>query len=150
MDAVKYRFSDLNAVIDRVHALVDHWKTEGVFPSVFGDETLHMLRLAIHEWVANLVQHADFEDREPQILIDIIPNGRSVYCAIRDNSAGFDLDTNLRIRESMLESLPERGMGLLMIEACTEHLSYSRVDSGWHCLEFSVSADQNPWLHIPF
>ncbi len=150
MDAVKYRFSDLNAVIDRVHALVDHWKTEGIFPSVFRDETLHMLRLAIHEWVANLVQHADFEDREPQILIDIVPNGRSVYCAIRDNSSGFDLDTNLRIRESMLESLPERGMGLLMIEACTEHLSYSRVDSGWHRLEFSVSADQDPWLPIPF
>ena len=53
-------------------------------------------------------------------------------------------------REATLEAFPERGMGLLMLQACTEELSYRRIDEGWQRLEFSVSAEQDPWLHIPF
>ncbi|MCH8276677.1 MAG: ATP-binding protein, partial [Bacteroidetes bacterium] len=49
-----------------------------------------------------------------------------------------------------LEPLPERGMGLLMLNAATEYFEYSRSKNGPHKLEFSVSSDLDPWLNIPF
>jgi len=150
MDTVTHRFRDLNMIVDRVHNLFEQWKDENVFSSPLDEDTLHMLRLAIHEWVANLVQHAEFRDQEPEISINLMPSGARVFCTIEDNSLGFDLDTSLRVREATLESFPERGMGLLMLEACTDHLSYTQTEEGKFRLKFSVSADQDPWLHIPF
>lgn len=150
MDTVQHRFSDLNVVIDHLHHLFDQWSSNGFFSPLLGQDTIHRVRLAVHEWVANLVQHGDFRDRVPEIRIDVQPNGQSVKCIIEDNSEGFDLNINLQIRESMIERLPERGMGLLMLQACTEDLEYTRVENGLYRLVFSVSADQEPWLHIPF
>jgi serine/threonine-protein kinase RsbW len=49
-----------------------------------------------------------------------------------------------------LEPFPERGMGLLMMNAATEYFEYFRSTVGLHRLEFSVSADLDPWLNIPF
>ncbi|GIV62260.1 ATP-binding protein [Rhodocaloribacter litoris] len=150
MDIVHHRFRDLNTIIDHVHGLFDRWNAENRFPPAFPENARYLLRQVVHEWIANLVQHADFHDREPEIHIDIQPNGRNVHCVIEDNSDGFDLNTNLRIREAMLEKLPERGMGLLMMERCTEDLVYYRAHNGHFRLEFSVSADKDPWMDIPF
>ena len=69
---------------------------------------------------------------------------------IQDNSDGFDLEEKIQERENGLRALPERGMGLLMLNAATESLNYQRADDGMHRLEFSVSADETPWLNIPF
>ena len=150
MELEKHRFSGLDAVIDRMHALFDRWEAQRTLHPPLDDDTLQQMKLAVHEWVANLVQHADFDRRQPEIVFDVSRNGDHVRCAIEDNSRGFSLDDQLRARQDVLDAFPERGMGLLMIRACTEGLSYRQVDGCWHRLEFCISADKDPWLNIPF
>ena len=152
MVATSQRFTRLDRLIDDLHGLFDSWESEGVFSAEMDGETIQLFRLAVHEWVANLIQHADFEGRPPEVLLDVYPNGRRVKCVIQDNSAGFDAAKHLKLRKENLEPLPERGMGLLMLNAATEYFEYIRAggDEGMHRLEFSVSADLDPWLNIPF
>lgn len=150
MVVTSQRFTKLDNMIDELHDLFDQWMAEGVFPPDLDTNTVLLLRLAVHEWVANLVQHADFEGHEPEVIVDVYPNGRRVKCVIQDNSAGFDAAKHLKLRMDNLERLPERGMGLLMLNAASEYFEYFRSTSGLHRLEFSVTADLDPWLNIPF
>ncbi len=150
MIATSQRFTKLDNMIDELHSLFDRWSSDGVFSSELEEHAVALLRLSVHEWIANLIQHADFQGQDPEVILDIIPNGRTVTCVIQDNSAGFDVAKHLRIRMEKLERLPERGMGLLMLNAATDYFEYSRSTSGLHRLEFSVSADVDPWLNIPF
>jgi serine/threonine-protein kinase RsbW len=108
------------------------------------------MKLAVHEWLSNLIQHADFAERDPAITLQVCQNGSGVHCAIEDNSRGFDLDGRLTARSEILERFPERGMGLLMIKACTRDLRYTQLTETRHRLEFCVTAEHDPWLNIPF
>ena len=150
MELEKHRFNGLDAVIDRMHALFEQWEAERTLHPPLDDDTLQQMKLAVHEWVANLVQHANFDRRQPEIVFNVSRNGAHVQCAIDDNSKGFNLDDQLRARQDVLDAFPERGMGLLMIRACTEGLSYRQIGGSWHRLEFCISADKDPWLNIPF
>ena len=150
MELEKHRFSGLDTIIDRMHALFDEWEEQRTLHPPLDEDTLQQMRLAVHEWIANLVQHANFDTRPPEVVLDVCRNGNHVQCIIEDNSEGFVLDDQLRAREDVLNAFPERGMGLLMIRACTEDLSYRRLDANWHRLEFCISADKDPWLNIPF
>lgn len=150
MDSITHRFSDPDTLIDRVHALFEQWEAEHTFAYLLDAAALHRLKLAVHEWLANLIQHADFRDRTPTVAITLRPGHTQIACIIEDNSEGFDLDGHLSARREVLDAFPERGMGLLMIKSCTDNLSYRRLDDACHRLEFSVSADQDPWLNIPF
>jgi serine/threonine-protein kinase RsbW len=145
MNLSPYRFCDLNSLIDRVLDLFEQWEEHQQFRDSIDDDTLQRLKLAVHEWLANLVQHAHFPDESPEIVLHIWPNGERVYCVIEDNSAGFDLDAQLSARREVLKAFPERGMGLLIIKACTENLSYKALDDHRHRLELSVSPTKDPW-----
>lgn len=150
MNTITHRFSDPDTLIDRVHSVFEDWGEHETLPSGLGEDLVHRLKLAIHEWLANLVQHADFEDRRPDISITIRTVLRGVECVIEDNSEGFDLNGHLSAKPGVIDAFPERGMGLLMIKACTEELSYEELDSSRHRLQFTVSSDRDPWLNIPF
>jgi serine/threonine-protein kinase RsbW len=143
-------FRDLESVIDEVHALFDHWENSGIFSPAFDQDKVLLMKLAVHEWLANLVQHADFGGKPPEILLQVTPNGKRVRCIIEDNSKGFDIQSHFEKRRNELKVMPERGMGLLMLDAATEYMRYGQNGDGRHRLEFSVSADQDPWLNIPF
>jgi serine/threonine-protein kinase RsbW len=149
MISTTHRFRDSDSLIERVHALFEQWEKESRFHS-FDEDTLHRLKLAVHEWMANLVQHANFDRRDLDVQLTVIPNGQLIHCSINDNSEGFDLDAHLTAKKEVLDAFPERGMGLLMIKSCTIDLSYQQVDRASHRLDFSVSADHDPWLNIPF
>lgn len=111
MDYVKQQYNNLDTLIDGVHALFAQWEAHGAPSPVLASDTLHLMKLSVHEWLANLVQHANFGARTPEVSIDIWPNGESVRCVIEDNSEGFDLQSHLDIREALLDACPERGMG---------------------------------------
>lgn len=155
-----HRFVELDTLIDGLHALFEQWlasaevprpsPTEGDGGTRVAVETLEQLRLATHEWLANLIQHADFEGRSPDIRLSARLNAHSVECVIEDNSAGFDMERQLQLREERLEALPERGMGLLMLRACAQDLVYECTPGDVNRLTFVISADQDPWLNIPF
>ena len=114
------RFSNLGSMIDEIHALFEYWENAGIFSPAFDADKVQLMKLAVHEWVANLIQHADFAGRIPDVKLDVYPNGSRVRCVIVDNSDGFDLGVHLDERRRQLSSLPERGMGLLMLNAATE------------------------------
>jgi serine/threonine-protein kinase RsbW len=151
------QFRDLGSVMDDLHEAFEEWANAGTLCPPLDPFSMEVLKFAIHEWVANLVQHADFGARTPLIQLAIQPNGERVCCAIEDNSRGFDFELQLDHQRDAVATAtpPERGRGLLMLIACTEDLRY-RQPSGpasadaRHRLEFSISASNRPWIDIPF
>ncbi len=150
METTRQSFKRLDGVIDELHDLFESWEQEGALLSHLDLDTIHLFRLAVHEWVANLVQHACFDGRSPEVTMDVIPNGRRVRCIIEDNSFGFPMHERLDVQREALKPYPERGMGLLMLNAATEYFEYTESESGRQRLEFTVSADSDPCLNIPF
>ena len=149
------QFRDLCSVVDDLHAAFGEWEQAGVLAPPLDLFSVEVLKFAIHEWVANLVQHADFGARPPLIQLTLEAHGERIRCAIDDNSRGFDFELQLAHQQEAVEAPtpPERGRGLLMMIACTEDLRYTRPPSstdGRHRLEFSISASKRPWIDIPF
>lgn len=147
MREVQYRFENLEEVINRIHALFE--ADAAGLPLPADTDLRYRIRLVIHEWLANLVQHARFA-QPPTIQLTLRSNGRKVECFIDDNSEGFDLNGRLKSHPSLTEAFPERGMGLHFMRACTQELTYIRLKDGRHRLAFKVSTDEDPWLDIPF
>jgi len=150
MEITRQSFNRLEIVIDELHGMFEEWEREGALLSHLDPDTIQLFRLAVHEWVANLVQHADFAERNPIVVVDVIPNGRRVRCVIEDNSDGFAFPEQIDVQRNALTPFPERGMGLLMLNAATEYFEYSQTEEGHRRLEFTVSADSEKWLNIPF
>lgn len=126
MPLVSLTLDDLEHAVERLHALFEEMEHEPVLP--LDAFTTEVLKLALHEWIANLVQHARFGDHAACIRLTISPEGEQVRCVVEDSSEGFDLATQLRRQQSALDlpgEVPERGRGLLMLEACAEGLLYS-------------------------
>lgn len=151
MDSVTHHFQDLDTLIEQVHSLFDTWEGDTVLLASFSLSTLYQVKIAVHEWLANLVQHANFEQDTTEISLLIKPVDDRIFCVIEDNSDGFILDEHLEIEPEYLDSLPERGMGLLILKICTEDLLYHGGEmEANNRLEFYVSADQDQWPNTPF
>ena len=150
MSVLAKEYSDLDRALDEVRAVVETWTAtlEEVPPP--NGETVQYTQLVLHEWIANLLQHADFAGRSPSIRIRLTTEERHVRGSVEDNSTGFDLTSRLPTEEETLENLPERGMGLRIIDACTDRLSYHPTDDGRYRFEFSIPADHDPWLSTLF
>jgi serine/threonine-protein kinase RsbW len=149
MESVKYRFINLNSVIDEVHSLFEQWPTDDRDSRISLD-AVHRTKLALHEWIANIVQHATFDCERPEIILDVDTVDDKIVCVVEDNSKGFDLDAHLVMADADLKHLPERGMGLLMLQACASDLFYGRISDGLNRLKFSVKGEDDPCLTIPF
>lgn len=143
------RYGDLEAAIDGTHALFDRWIAETSHP-LPTPNTLHYARLALHEWIANLIQHADFKERDPEITIRVQTNERHVHCRVTDNSSGFEMEDQLRAQIENGHPFPERTMGLRIIDACTEDLSYDCTAAGKYQISFTISKNHLPCLNNLF
>ena len=130
----------LDTIIDRLQELFDQWEQQDIFPSTVRMEMLHRARLAAHEWIAHLVQHADFEERIPQIALSVWIEEGKLCCLIADNSRGFKLEAySSQAPDTFYEVMPERGMCWLLIEACTERRAYRPLGNQGFELEFSIA-----------
>jgi len=120
------RVEALDAAMDVLHARLDAWEQTGAFDGCLGEFGRHVLRLALHEWVANLVQHAAFGRRQPYVAVGVACADGGVRCVVEDNSDGFDFQRQLVHQEGALDAAEpsERGRGLLMLIACTEQIAY--------------------------
>ncbi|WP_103028957.1 ATP-binding protein [Salinibacter altiplanensis] len=142
-------YTDLDCAIDEVRSLSDDWPPPAQNGTV-DDETLHCMCLVLHEWIANLHQHAHFQNNTPRVEIQLTCNAEQVDCSVLDNSNGFDLASYLPTDDEDPEAFPERGMGLRIIEACTDELSYSPTEDGLHRFKFIIPSDHDPWLNTLF
>ncbi|MFB6249175.1 MAG: ATP-binding protein [Salinibacter sp.] len=149
MSVLAKEYSDLNYALDEVRPVIEEWSAsvDGAEPC---GETIHYTQLVLHEWIANLLQHASFDEQSPSLRIRLACEDQRIRCVVVDNSSGFDLADRLPVEQEAMEDLPERGMGLRMIDACTDDLSYAPMDDGRHRFEFSIPADHDPWLNKLF
>lgn len=149
MDPIKQRFSDLELALNTTHAFFEEWldaSEQTTADPAQGAHPLHHARLVLHEWIANLVQHADFQERTPEVLIRVEPDKNKVHGTVVDNSEGFPFEHRLETQTTNALPFPERAMGLRFIDACTDSVSYGRTDDGRYQFEFSISIDHTPWL----
>ncbi len=131
---------NIDLIIDRLQELFDQWEAQQTFSPAITADVMCRARLAVHEWVANLVQHADFRDRVPEIALSLWAHGERLCCVIADNSEGFEPDLQPRVTlEEVCRTLPERGMGLLLLQACAHHVRYCSLGTQGHRLEFTVA-----------
>lgn len=149
MKALTKKYTDLDRAIDEVQSLSETWPTARLNGDL-DDETIHCTSIVLHEWIANLHQHAEFRDVSPVIAIQLSSQEHRVYCSVTDNSEGFDFDAHSPTEDDDLEALPERGMGLRIIKTCTDDLSYTQTDDGLYRFEFIIPADHDPWLNTLF
>lgn len=139
-------FTDADSVIEDLHASVDEFFDPSHPLQVAQEEdTVHQLKLALHEWVANLAQHAQF----PQgfsVTLDVESDLDAACLNVKvfDTSTGFDLKAQLITRYKALQPLPLRGMGLLMVESLTEELTYVELPDGRYCLSFLMRFGASP------
>lgn len=150
MSVLARKYTDLDRALDEVRILLQQWSNGLDDGSAPHPETLRYTQLVLHEWIANLLQHAHFGPRTPTVQIRLASENRHVTCVVIDNSEGFELEERLPSQDDTMENLPERGMGLRIINACTEQLSYTSTDAGLHRFEFSIPADHDPWLSMLF
>jgi len=135
-----HRFTNLHSVVDEVHALFDVWSDTATLQPPLNCDGEIVLRLAVHEWIANLVQHAAFQDSSIEICLEVRVQEEVVEVSIEDTSQGFDLLGQLE-EQSMLLNAPapsERGRGLLMLITCTESLAYRPASEGCQKLSFTL------------
>jgi serine/threonine-protein kinase RsbW len=140
-------FGDLSTVVDEIHALVEGWIEDGRFEAVLDAFGLYVMHLAVHEWIANLVQHADFGARPPAITLTVTAEAGALRCLIEDNSDGFDFQRQVERQQAVLEAGPEpseRGRGLLMLIACTDDLLYEPTEAGLQRLAFAIRPSRTP------
>ncbi|PAP77874.1 ATP-binding protein [Rubrivirga marina] len=126
-----HAFTDLDRAVDAFHVVADGWDADRSMVKALGADGLHVLRLTLHEWIANLVQHASFPG-EAEIVLTVEVEGDVVRCAIEDTSDGFDLAAHLETQRSILDAPApsERGRGLLMLVSCAEDLDFRPASEG--------------------
>lgn len=136
----EHTFHDIDHVIDEVHDLFDGWVRESTSDGTVEKYGLLIMKLAVHEWIANLVQHAVFEVDPPTIRLAISLRDSGLHCLVEDNSEGFDFQSQIKEQTQLLNKpVPsERGRGLLMMLACTEDFVYETNSEGLQHLEFVV------------
>ena len=147
----QHTLTRLDEAIDEVHALLDVWTARGTLEPALDDDGATVLRLAVHEWVANLVQHAVFPDAV-EVVVAIEVHGDAVQCAIEDTSAGFDFAGQIERQAALLDAPApsERGRGLLMLITCTEDLEFQPAAKGEHQrIAFRVRAGIGAALFAP-
>lgn len=127
----RHRFCALDSVIDEVHALLDTWADGDALGTSMDEDGMYVLRLAVHEWIANLVQHAHFPG-PTEIVLTAEPDGDGIRCTVEDASAGFDFASQLDAQTALLDAPApsERGRGLLMLITCSEDLGFVPAGPG--------------------
>ena len=138
----EHTFHDIDHVIDEVHDFFEAWVQGGTPRNALALDEYGFLvmKLAVHEWIANLVQFATFGDRPPMIRLVISQHSSGLHCLIEDNSEGFDFQASIEEQTKILNrpEPSERGRGLLMMLACTEEFVYKTNGDGLQHLEFVV------------
>lgn len=126
-------------IIDCLHERFATWTTQEVLAPAIDADVLCRAHLAAHEWLADLIQHADFQDRLPQIAFSVWTDGNRLRCLIADNSEGLDhIDQEPGLLPAECEAMPEPVMRWLFIRACTDRVAYRPFGNQGYGLEFSI------------
>ena len=82
----EHTFNDIDLVTEQVHGLFDGWVQSTPPDDSLKRYGLLVMKIAVHEWIANLVQHAAFKIQPPLIRLVISPRSSGLHCLVEDNS----------------------------------------------------------------
>jgi serine/threonine-protein kinase RsbW len=130
-------------MVEDVHEYIDRWVQENNRP-----QQAILLRIALQEWISNLLQHADFNGSDIKVDLDTCVEREMVVCTIEDNSLGFDIEGEPSF-SSGIEHQGERGRGLWMIrEIASEGLLYEPIGESHFRLVMSIGNNPELWDNI--
>jgi serine/threonine-protein kinase RsbW len=89
--------------------------------SEFVDELENAVVSAVGEAFNNVVQHAYFGRGDGLVTLVVECSDDELVVELRHDGASFDLES---VPEPNLRDLPESGMGVFIIRACMDELSY--------------------------
>ena len=110
------------------------------------DDRWQLLRLSLHEWVANMLQHATFGPQHPRLSVFIKRVGHRIEALIEDNSEGFDL---YAVPQARFHQFPDRGMGITLMQMCSDQLEY-RLSPAQNKLFFSIPLRAEQLSLVPY
>ncbi|NND71675.1 MAG: hypothetical protein HKN43_08850 [Rhodothermales bacterium] len=143
MQSVKLRLTNRITMVDEVHEYIQKWEVD----NGYSDKVL-LLRIALQEWISNLLLHADFGDRPIEVILDTWVDGELIKCSIEDNSVGFDLEGE-NSDPTIVEHDGDRGRGLWMMrQVASEGLSYEPIGKSRHKLTLSIGDNPDLWDRI--
>lgn len=120
-----------------LHAWMSEWED---------DDRWQLLRLSLHEWAANMLQHASFGPQCPRLTAFIKKVGSRIEALVEDNSEGFDLHA---VPKAHFHQFPERGMGITLMQMCSDELEYTRSSTS-NKLFFSIPLSTEQLSLVPY
>lgn len=141
MADLEHEFSSLASSVEELHQVLDQWSRTKYLGGSMSTEVKVRTRLIVHEWIANLVQHATFNGQNPRVCLEInVHSDERIEVAIADNSAGFSVGNKSELAQKLdSDELPqERGLGLPLIVACTRGLRYDCPKNKMNRLKFEL------------
>lgn len=140
MAQLHHVFSSLEEGIEELHKVLDQWMEQSEIRQALGVEGSRYMRTVTHEWIANLIRHAEFESADPEVRLSVIAMDGSLRIEIRDNSNGFDLDYEKEQRKGVLDrSLPpDRQLGIPLMMECADDLQYQQDEDGLYVAVFVI------------
>jgi anti-sigma regulatory factor (Ser/Thr protein kinase) len=99
-------------------------------------QVAYNLQLAVHEGVANVVEHAHADCPQAHVDVAFTLTPTSLEVEIKDYGPGFDLEANLARAAAAIErgEISDRTRGLYLIKQLVDEVSYRRDAEHGNCL----------------
>jgi len=111
MSVLAKEYSNLDRALDEVRTVIETWSGSIDGSAELNGETIQYTQLVLHEWIANLLQHADFDEHPPSLRIRLAYENRQIRCVVVDNSSGFDLTGRLPAEQEAMDTSPNEAWG---------------------------------------
>lgn len=116
--------------------------------SVISEAEAYQFELGVVEACNNIIEHAYQYNPDGEFSIHINFFNDRIVCTMRYGGHAFpnniSLPTNLEFDPDNLESLPEGGMGLFLINSLMDAVEFSRDQDGFNSLVLTKYFQPNP------
>lgn len=95
----------------------------------FNEHAVFEIEISVYEACANIIEHAYKNDPTGLINIAVTGDEAKVVITIEDHGLSFptDIDRAIDITK-FIETRQDGGLGIYIIEACMDEISYNRAD----------------------
>ena len=97
---------------------------------------------ALIEACSNAIEHGNKLAKNKTVRVSVRMNGQRLVARVHDQGEGFDFQKYLS-KTSPPDPLSERGRGILIMQAFTDEVRYSREPGGGICLELIKQCDSD-------
>lgn len=95
---------------------------------------------ALIEACSNAIEHGNKYAKEKIVRVVIHLNGKQIKAEIIDQGTGFNHQARMA-NPAPTDPLSERGRGILIMQAFTDHLTYRAAEGGGTCVELTKTCE---------